>query len=420
MRDALARGGDELDREGEPYEGDRLTDEEALAQFAEDFKSMANSTVQMMGEHTVSLPISYFNCSVAPADFPSLATWSDADTDAVEALLQARVDRYADTYLANIIRLGSDEDATVNIGVSNYYHGPTLFSKSVDYLSFNGETRSVSGMVKRETVEEILADYLEDARDELWFLPTIDFNAETELFDTLEAASEGDFGGDSPEPDDEIEEMAFNLLKAMMQDRGQMAAAELISGGHPRATDVLAAVSAVMRAMSAEEPPDPAELMVALVQDDDVDGEIAAAVMQMMMKRAAELGAAGEEGGEDEDTSEVEEMAFQLLAATMRGDGEKAATDLLSTGHEDAPEVMMAIGAVLKGFSEGGRSGDPQAVMNSLGEAEVSPRIRTAVVKMMMNRSDDLSQLASGGGGGKSGCMSVLIAGFVLIWQYLF
>ena len=49
--------------------------------------------------------------------------------------------------------------------------------------------------------------------------------------------------------------------------------------------------------------------------------------------------------------------------------------------------------------------------------AVVSPKVRSAVMKAMMGRSEELE---AAGSVGKSDCLSVLIAGFVLIWQYLF
>jgi hypothetical protein len=423
MRQALSRGGGDLDKEGLPFAGDQLTEDKAFAEFADAFAADVRSTARIMGENSVTLPISYFNCPLSGADFPNLENWGAADTEAAEALLQARVERYADCYLASVMQLQPEGSSEI-IRLSNYYHGPTLFQKSVDYLSMSGETRSIDGMIKRETVEEILADYLEDAGEQLWYLPAIDFHAETALYDALSAAAEGKFGGGASDDSDaesacdpEIQEMSFRLLRAMMQGQPTQVAAEIMSSGHPKASEVMSAVSALMRAMSGDEPPSPAELMIMLATEDGVSAEVAANIVQMMAMRAEELSsAATEEPEPDEDSSEVVDLAFNLLVASLSGKGEQGAVELLETEHEDAQEILAGVAAVIQGMTESGASGDPDLILTRLGEAEVSPRIRTLVAKMIINRGEELQAAIKGG---KSGCLSMLIAGFVLLWQVL-
>jgi hypothetical protein len=175
---ALERGDGEVRKSGAPVPADALSDCAAKLAAADDFRASVATAIQLFQHEkdTFRLPIGTFMVDITRADLPGAGEWSSDIHNALESRLCAQVNRYAAAVFAQPREL---DQATL----ANWNQGPSILPK-VDYLSLNGPWHVCDGVVPLPAALAILGDRAEEVGDHenpAWYLPAIDFEAESEL-----------------------------------------------------------------------------------------------------------------------------------------------------------------------------------------------------------------------------------------------
>ena len=297
LKTAMDEGGGSLNKEGEPYDPANLSPEQAETECMADFAFAMGAVRQALDGSSAALPISHFSVQVTEADFANANSDDPESLLAVEAKLQERVSDFICAFTASVMTV---EIEGKEIKLSNYHHEPTLFHKEVDYVSMHGTSRDVEGLVPREKVEEILQAYLVDAGD-FWYLPTINFGGQAELWQALTDVAEHQNlgGGGDKSADPELEELAFEMLSAIVGEEGGVGALAVVGRSeHPEAALVLVGVSTAMEAMNDDSIAGNPQALLNHLVENEVKPEIATAVVRTIISRGAELSkAAGGSGG---------------------------------------------------------------------------------------------------------------------------
>jgi hypothetical protein len=131
--------------------------------------------------------------------------------------------------------------------------------------------------------------------------------------------------------------------------------------------------------------------------------------------------------GDDDNTDypALEALAFEMLSAVVGGEGGVGALAVVGgSEHPDAPLVLTGVTAAVEAMNDESIEGNPQKLLNHLVDNDVKPEVATAIVRTIITRGDDLAKAAESGAtdadgpaAQKSGCASLLIAGFgAVVW----
>ena len=184
LRSLLSAGKGILYKNGDQFSVININEDEASHMYYKHMKKAINDTRKIIIKKEVDytfLRVNDFGIKIQMADLPKAA---ETDTDywsKIEKVLILQIDTYGPIHHATLEGIKTSDG---EIKLCNYHHLPSIISKEANFITLNGITKSIDGMVPLDKFLEVLADEVIDL-DFCYYLPEVNFHKKEDLYNSL-------------------------------------------------------------------------------------------------------------------------------------------------------------------------------------------------------------------------------------------